>query len=302
MKKLLDIRFLLLGQLIFCIPTKNYAQKYEKVFNGQIVSWNVYTEWPDFGTTDNISSLSDTVFNGVVFHRVKSDGSYIPDFWYLEDIDGKSLYAFPPGQDTMAYQIMDMRLVENDTFFLHSNHVSPNPYPIIVDSVWKQNGRKHIRFNYNIHAIYDTTIHETIFEKLQFIEGIGPNISIFFPNDRAIKRYLLCTSKDTLNVYRNNLYNGSCFFQWVGLNYHNYSTPTIYPNPFSIYTEIKTANSQESLSFSLTDLQGRKYEIEIEQKENEYKLYRNKLNAGFYILNISGDNKENIYLRILIQD
>lgn len=261
----------------FCIC---YSQPYQSLFGSQYTSWNTYYEIPDAGFTDSIVSENDTVINGKMYKNIIKYGGWGGGGGFLREdtIEGKAWFINK--YDTVEYLIMNLELALNDSFmFYNSWSGSGMEY---VDSVYLENGKKHIRFNVDSDSplVFDSAYpYDT---PIEFIEGIGTNIGIEYQNHymSPLVFGLLCASKNGQNIFQPFSF---CRYDWMGINEkENYQKIKISPNPFN-NTAIIVINKDIFLDcrFTIYDLFGRKVK-EFAIHESPYTFYRNNLTDGIY--------------------
>lgn len=154
-----------------------------------------------------------------------------------EELNTGRLWYKRPSHNTEIL-IMDMTLALGDTFEIDAGHW------VMVDSVFYLDNRKVIRFD----------MDSGWYEKIMFIEGVGPNISIIYRYDGYSTFYASCKYQDNELIYvnDNNTYFEGCQPSTIGIN-----TPfienlfKIFPNPCKDYfiVDINTALNNESALF-----------------------------------------------------
>jgi len=121
--------------------------------------------------------------NDSVWMNTVLDSSKLTDERYLrENGDNSKLYLYDLNAK-IEYLIMDLNLSKGDTFYLPKSsqiyfEYDGNDEKKIVDSVYYSNGLKHIQLN----AIFRKSIPTPMptIKKLTFIEGVGPNLGVFY--------------------------------------------------------------------------------------------------------------------------
>ena len=244
----------------------------------------------------------DTLIGSRVFKTIEVVGfsSDTSRFFLAEDTTGELWYkASDSTQDTSAVKIMDMNLTVGDTFKIF------NTYPV-VDSVYRKNGKKHIRF--------DTLIRSSAFEKsyhFAMIEGVGTN---FFGVDYNVyssltfmdtaNPVLICQKKSGILNYNNPIDSSTkncniilTDLPSIVLNELGF---TIYPNPAKEELLIETENKLPIQQIELYDLSGRRQQIwEGKSGENKYRLSLENLQTGLYFIVLRLKNGERITKKLL---
>tara|TARA_B100000809_G_scaffold9483_2_gene8983 strand:- start:4508 stop:6481 length:1974 start_codon:yes stop_codon:yes gene_type:complete len=197
--------------------------------------------------------------------------------------------------DTTEYLIMDLNLAIGDTFVVKyfSNPTTANV--INVDTI---NGRKRILLDYSFG-------NGLVTENLTFIEGIGPNASLFFQSDDMINpinhqySFLTCNKKvngnmvfsyyqDTSECYSNTTVN-------INTETSNNIALNIYPNPTSGLLYIDQLDNIKKIK--LIDITGKTI---YENSKNLEKINLTSFNTGIYILKVETHNRS-FYQKIIKQ-
>lgn len=140
-----------------------------------------------------------------------SDGYDTDGTYYLREDESHArlyMHKFDDGD----ILLMDLDLNVGDTFFWTrmDGHLVR---PCVVDSVFYDEGRKHVRLDHTVFicADRDWTLKPI---KLEFIEGVGPNLSPFYCLDLDnLFTALLCFSKDSVSEYGPlPIFNNRCIF------------------------------------------------------------------------------------------
>lgn len=217
--------------ILFLFSLNSWAQ-YESVFGDSATSWNLLVIYPDNTVTDSLYVVRDSIINSETYKIVKSKTSFGGGTRYLKETEDHSkVYYYYPALSDSIFIVLDLTLEEADTFYI--NTASDGKIPIVVDSVYTNNSRKHIRFDYVIDYRY-------AIEKLEFIEGIGSNFGLFYQGTSAYEigrsHYLLCSHKNGSLKYLNDSkdleINSNCNIYWTKIEKQkNKSKISVYPNP-----------------------------------------------------------------------
>jgi hypothetical protein len=189
-----------------------------------------------------------------------------------EELNTGRLWYKRPSHDSEIL-IMDMTLALGDTFEIDAGHW------VMVDSVFYLDNRKVIRFD--MDSGWD--------EKIMFIEGVGPNISIIYHYDGYSTFYASCKYQDNELIYvnENNTYFEGCQPSTVGIN-NLVLEPDIKISPNPARDELNISlpdNFQDCQTISIFDLSGRLHLQEV-HCGNEFRLDVKALQPGFYLLRI----------------
>lgn len=166
--------------------------------------------------------------------------------------------------------IMDMGLGLGDSFEFQTGTFGE------VDSVFYLEGRKIIRFD--LETQWD--------ERVMFIEGVGPNIGMFYPVDGYDSHYAACKYNEGALVYVNNNANfDGCVASPIGLS----ETPEmvgvrIFPNPASSYLHVGLPHDvQGNTVVQIADIAGRIFVREmLDEKNNQLDV--SWLRPGTYLV------------------
>jgi len=189
-----------------------------------------------------------------------------------EDINTGRIYYLDPWFPDEKL-IMDMTLKVGDTFQLNSQQL------IVVDSVYYHDDRKVIRFDY--YTYWD--------EKIMFIEGVGPSISVIYRYNGYYPFYATCKYQNDELVYVNNntTHFIGCVLDPTGTAALDTTSDFIlYPNPVRdmLYIQINPA-LQSSSELKIFDSYGRLIR-HTKLSGYSHALELRNLNKGLYYVNI----------------
>lgn len=217
--------------------------------------------------------------NGYLYKRVSNkllfrEDSMTGRVWY-RNLTG---YCVTGLNDTDEILIQDMSLIVGDTFNIKFSDWRFTDTLYVVDSVYYQSSHKMIRLKKSV-------THPNV--EIIFIEGIGPNRSIFFmTNDCSgcLNPYLLCSFKDSIQTsYVNTKYNGDCDPVFAGVSNIPGTSVTIYPIPSSNSIHIDGITDTHA-DYSITDLTGRQL---LHDHLDTREIDIHTLPSGIYLLNIT---------------
>ncbi len=193
----------------------SFAQRYQSVIENND-SITILASNPGEGLSESIIIKHDTLINGYKYIKigfefdfpqyiVNTESDFYSNKLYLrEDSTSSKLYIYSEEKD-FEQLIMDLNLHPKDTFQIGESE------KFIVDSVFYNNGLKIVQFENN-RDFGMLNLEKKI--KLQFIEGIGPNWSFFYPFNYGGKpSLLLCSYKDNTISYINPN-NFDCYEFW----------------------------------------------------------------------------------------
>jgi hypothetical protein len=193
-----------------------------------------------------------------------------------DSINSKLWYIAP--NETEEVLIFDLSLQKGDDFVF-------NYYTSKVDSVYYINGLKYIEFE-------ATTDWD---EKIRFIEGVGPNLSLIWAWESSgiLSPYCACKYDNDDVVYiNNNKHFNQCDLNTTGMShFNNYNPIIISPNPVRDKLEIKIINIEtySKVELLISDINGK---ILLKQKllDNQNKIDISEYMPGIYLLRINFDN------------
>jgi len=271
-------RFSLLFFGLFLSFSALQAQ-YASVFGQDSTQW--IFEWSNLPGTqqDTLYSRYDSSFAGRQWTKIEIPNNFSYDGgWLSEDSSTGQLWYRPIASpqypnDTASRLIMDLSLQVGDTFDISPAWGALPDSLQIVDSIYTELGRKHIRFKADATGV----------ENFTFIEGVGPNLGILYKQSGVMMfQYLLCAYQDAQQSYLNkthgycNVYSGGPH----GLANLAQQQFALYPNPVKEQLQIE---QEASLSVDRLQLYNALGQL-VWQKEFSPQLSLEGLPAGHYIL------------------
>jgi hypothetical protein len=248
-----------------------------------------------FGTTsDTLAFQKDTLIDEIIYMKF-TDGFFMGNYYFREEASTGIVSYFSDADPTEKI-IIDFSLELGDDFFVEGAWLANSGY-YQVDSVYYEEGRKHIQLNLPLYYAGD--------EKLTFIEGIGTNIGLTYKDSPSvnINPYLLCLWKDDDLVYSNIYYDGQCsinggtIIKNEDVDYFN-----IYPNPAYEFISIEINDKLNSDYFLIEIINSKGERVYFERKFKPYiKIYLSDLTAGLYIVIIKVNNvtyQEKLIIRL----
>jgi hypothetical protein len=202
-----------------CLIMLTSPAQYKHCLDNGIIKWSVLTEVLDYGEfSDNWMAYGDTVINDKTYkHLDRYDFVYSETADWQSDIpsvfpagkfireseDASQLYVMGDRHSTSntEYLVFDLNLEVGDTFQvpeIWDIYMMNYRTEITVDSVYVQDGLKHVQF--------DCEIFPPDY-KLTFIEGIGPNIGFYSSEHWAYGELLNCFQNQSL-FYKNAIQMG----------------------------------------------------------------------------------------------
>ncbi|UKN01261.1 T9SS type A sorting domain-containing protein [Paracrocinitomix mangrovi] len=277
---------IILSMLLLVAGNQIKAQSYESVFSDTTSQWNIVRAaacdlfcYGDYKVTDTV--LFDTTY---YFKLNTSGGMFFDNPIYVrEDSTSGKVWYYDYQFSQAEYLTMDLSLGVGDTFVYYS---SPTiAYDAIVDTVYYVNGKKHVQIGALIN------ICGTVFDTIVFIEGTGTTAGFAFQNSSSdlsnINEYLLCHSKDSVNVYAETYFNGACQLCMLGLQENQFEFE-VFPNPANDLLNIKLS-AQEQYDVELFDVSGKTVLTNNNLSGNQI-LSLNELKSGSYLIQITLQN------------
>lgn len=247
----------------------SHAQ-YQSIFGTNQTSWK-YAYFGCLGCS-NIDSAAvvygmDTVIQGMNFKRVSKIGSspFPHDFYLSEDtINGRVYYYNLNYSGNQIVKIVDLSMQVGDTL---------KAIGFVVDSVYIQNGRKHLRTNFTSNSL-----------AFSMIEGVGTTFGIDYA--------AIGTGEGMLCQLKNNVINYTGIHPTYDCQTNMLLTAivendllnqmTLQPNPASTYVEVYL-NGLEVRKIELIDVQGSLVKTFTNIKR---RLDVNEVESGIYFLKI----------------
>lgn len=269
-------RFATLIFLFLALSFPALTQSYQPIIASDSTSWDM--AHPElFGIV--MEQLYTIKYPDSTYSKLFTIGLF-PDTNYVgkirEDaINGKIWYC--DIFNSSEKLIMDMALEIGDTFEIIPGIGSE------VDSVFYNEGRKTIRFN--LQTIWD--------EPVMFIEGVGPNIGVFYPADDFDRHYAACKYDMDNLVYVNNNNNfNDCVPNPVGIiDKPKTNNPRIYPIPTASLLLVEMpSNSQTKTVIKIADISGKVLLSEV-FFDNNYAINITSFSPGYYIVNLTTIDK-----------
>ena len=308
----MKLHVLLLSFFLLGASAVTRAQ-YESVFGANETSWNILTEEMAGRFLDSLVACCDTTVNGYDYKLIQKY-QYIENWntWQLEPADygvlredtttGEAWYLSLA--DHVERKVSDMTLAVGDSFAVYNLNTSGFD-SVAVDSVYYINGRKYIRLD--IVPFYHYGDEE---EKVKLIEGVGPNIGIYYGDVQfAIHApYLLCAHKDGQQVYQNSNgeYGGYCSINVLNSTYdldQMKSAIKSYPNPFSesITLEYEGEKYIGATTITIYNVKGQRVMTEQWTSGASKTIATVALPAGFYFMLLRKTNGALLFHSTLVK-
>ncbi|RYD78704.1 MAG: T9SS type A sorting domain-containing protein, partial [Sphingobacteriales bacterium] len=268
MKKIL---LLCLITVAYILSPKNASAQYKSIFGKNATSWSVvqcynYVDGGDVSDSfyiDGDTLIGNNTYRKIIrtdFFKVKT---YSESFIREDTANGKVWMKFKTRFDSSERIVMNLNLLVGDSFPVFDYDGSIRKY-ITADSVYYENGLKHIRFN----AFTECRGTYRVSQKITFIEGIGSNAGYENTNGQS---NLLCYFKDSEKVFTSEYFNGTCRIYIVGIEENNRSFNNIklYPNPNNGSGVIVFDNPEIScVTLEIYDANGK--QVYINSSKNTY--------------------------------
>jgi len=291
------------------------AQPYKSILGNSIAKWTIMY-LPNYEMTQEWITNGEEIINGIkykVLSQYTTDMLYIGGSYYNKNIDvTDSVWRFTiPNMNNLQgerfiresadasrlylydktrneeYTISDLNLQKGDTFYLPGSsqnifHWQSNY--ALVDSVYSVNGIKRVQLN--IYTRFEGS-------KLTFIEGIGPNLGIFYIYGGVYANpdvYCLQCFQNSETFYK-QLSDKPCVYDW-----NVTAIKTVFENSFQLIqnknelTMLFKTNGNRVVSFY--DMTGKVIYRKTHFNCDKVFINSNSLLIGNYILSII--NSQNI--------
>lgn len=198
------------GILIFCSIFSVKAQEYESCFGEES------TQWVYVSPTDRWGMVVTYNANYYTIDSIQCYGEYWKDSNYgivfLETDNNSKLWRWDVHKNEKTI-IMDLNWKVGDTIYIKNKEFIKlywdRPYAIVNTINYNDENKKVITTDLVL------TIDTTEFN-LKYIEGVGPNSTVYLMKDDGffwgLSNLLLCTYKDDVLSYVNTELNGECTY------------------------------------------------------------------------------------------
>ncbi len=175
---------------------------------------------------------------------------------YIRESENHKKVFYKKSIDAPEHLIIDVGLGMCDTFTI-SHFDNVEPFDIVVQDYYYENGLKHIVFDIST----DLCLPDARTEQFEFIEEIGTNAGwVYSGMQDEINDYLLCGYLNGDEIYRNKLFNGECSPIYSSTYDDDLAQLNldVTPNPFSHQISIAGSTKlNEPNKLELFDLNGR---------------------------------------------
>jgi hypothetical protein len=262
---------------LFLIFSQISFGQYKSIFGQYSTKWNIIPYGVCDGMTSiTVSVIGDSIINSNNYKEVDRYSLFSEDNGFLREdtIAGKVWFY----NKTIAKEILvvDLSLNETDSFKIY-NYALDSTY-IYVDTLFINNGIKHIRFKHcYIHICAPD-------EQFEFIEGTGTNAGLFYIDTwdaNASFSYLLCHEKDGKKIYGNSLFNDTCFVDIVGINdVIRENDVEIFPNPTKDLVTFRFKNQNNETYHLIIYNASVQLTHSISTSESEIQIFFNDKSTG----------------------
>jgi hypothetical protein len=226
-----ELRFLF---LILGLPIQSWAQGYIPSLGKTSTRWYSAREAIDRVDNITISTRKDTIIDEKEYKELFIEGiSERINFYIREDTILGKVWMYDPSNQKEVLT-MDLSLEKGDTFKIY-NSIYDNDSVAVVDSVYYIEGKKQVVFDYQLRINLN-------YEKLTFIEGLGPNNGFLFQieslsDNLPYTQLLLCVFKNEEIYYKNQyIATESCVYAGGDVGIKNRVSSydiRVFPNPAS---------------------------------------------------------------------
>ncbi len=238
-------------------------------------------EWDDILNYDSYELSGDSLYNGLQYQIINSEG--------LIRTDSDEVFFIPSGSlnELLLY---DFGLVVGDTFFIDEYHQNDYDYIIVeqIDSITTFDGVLRKVFHFS--------------DGNSWIEGIGTSKgSVTFPwyfVSLSGECNLLCFSTGEEYILRDTISFETDYYETIYYSCNGLITNTkeifdespieVFPNPFSTELRVQTNSNEEISRLMLYDIHAR---LVGSVKQDEQLRIEKDLAPGIYILEIRTDSQ-----------
>ncbi len=276
---------LLLYIIFFSFVVNSLAQPYKEIIkedtsiwyfaHRQLAGWFVDTI---FAKEKNNNWIEINYKGELYSNKLTYAGSIKTD---SENI--KLWYKSPSRQDSIL--IYNLAIERGDTFYFDNLNITGH-----VDSIYFINERKVIQFD----------IMGEWGEKIKFIEGVGPNISLIYAwnGSGILTPFVICkyNNKELIYSVNNQKYFEGCSLKLSIINNFKNEDIIIKPNPFNNYIQIKGNSLNKEYRIKIYNVIGM---LEINKTINaNYTVNTSYLAKGIYFIHLF-NNEDYIKLKAI---
>jgi hypothetical protein len=235
----------------------------------------------------------DSTHNGVDYKKLRLNGfaNGVVALLREDTMTGRVWYkGVGLGADTNEHLVMDLGMQKGDTIHIAT---SISSLAKEVDSVYTQNGRKHVRFS----VPYWGTQQSGNFY-FEFVEGAGTALNFTYKDRRyTYDQWQLCSYHDSVKVHSmpivDGYFSGNCFPPSSVEEEVNDARPVrLYPNPAGNVLHIELPEAVSGYSYRVVNAMGQKL-MGAELKANAllHKTDIGHLAPGQYYLQLLDNDK-----------
>jgi hypothetical protein len=281
--------------LICAIKFNILAQSFQPILGKQNTKWIYLPEaLCDGFRIDSIKTIGDSTIENIKYLVVSRKNDTV-GFLREDTILGR-MWLRKKTEKTDRL-LIDLTLKENDTFLIKK--YPDITKPIVVDSVFFLNGKKHIKFK----DLYINLCGPM--EQFEFIEGVGPNAGLLFEesSNGYIFSYLLCSQRDGTYSFNNKSFNGNCYPKTVDVKKikNNYFSSIVSYNSLENDCNIRFENSLNTMfTFYLYSIEGR-LKFKLFTQNSEIRFNTTLLKKGLYLYKLVGKQNEMSFGKVIIK-
>lgn len=172
-------RILILILFTSFVSLKESYCQFETIFGSTNTEWNFISLLCDAAFVKTYIQERDSTLDNVQYKVIDGVG-------LLRESNANSKLWFREFDDENEILIMDLELIESDTFVFNSIQFT-------VDSIYFEGNEKIIEFDF-------IPSNCGFYERLKFQEGRGPNMSFMFGGDVGEEKILRCQTKDSVTI------------------------------------------------------------------------------------------------------
>jgi hypothetical protein len=270
-------------------------------------SWNTsLSTWQNTSQTDYTYDVSNintqTVFkiwNGSAFVNFNQTISIVWSTWTGDIATSKpQSYTYQAWSGGVWVNAQRLLSATYDSFggsieffqqFISGNWVNDARYSDFFDTQYNKTGERNETWNIPL-AMWDTSFEY----RYLFSYDVNNSItqSIYQQYDNSAHAYV---------NYTKVVYSDFLFLNASEINPEEKFFVSFFPNPLAEFSDvIISSENLHPVSFGVFDVRGRRIYFE-ENRKNIFRLYKNNIPAGIYLLMISGQSGENISKKFIVQ-
>jgi hypothetical protein len=281
------------------------GQPYKSIFGQAQTAWNVVYQLDECKLTDSLVVGGDTTIWGVDYKKIIDyyDPLGMPFFGCIrEDTNTGRVWYLDYTTFFDEFLVMDLSLNVGDSFLICN--LGGGIDTAYVDSIKYVGSNKCVILSC---SPFSNPVLSMWYEKLKFIEGIGPNAGIIFQIHKATdfwggRSYLLCAYKDNVQIYTNtsNDFYGQCRVHLGSIdeNKFDFLKLKLFPNPSSDKIKIDY-NGCQPFSIEIYNYTGKLISLMTDINSSLFDIDMTEYPHGIYLIKVKGNDGKYATGRVL---